>query len=110
MNLKEYYGEYVAIVGIEGKKFVGRVSDYFYPEDNETNEESIIVDVRNELFKKKPIEFYAKDIKEICILEEYDPPLPTRTENPSTEDKEHLRRLLQKYKPEDQEEFSKWEL
>lgn len=106
MNLKEYYGEHVAIVNIDGKKFVGLVSDYFYPEDNETNEESIIIDVRNGF----PIEFYAKDIEKICILEEYDPPLPIRTEKPSTEDKEHLRRLLQKYKPENQEEFSKWEL
>lgn len=44
MNLKQYYGKKVKIVADNDKVFLGKVNDYFYPDDNENGKESIVVD------------------------------------------------------------------
>lgn len=64
MNLKRYYGQTVSITSINNQLFVGIVSDYFYPEDNESNVESIVVDTP----KNGIVEFCEKDIKKITII------------------------------------------
>lgn len=64
MNLKRYYGQTVSITSINNQLYVGIVSDYFYPEDNESNKESIVVDT----LQNGIIEFCEKDIKEITII------------------------------------------
>ena len=64
MNLKQYYGQTVQITSVNEQLFVGIVTDYFYPEDNEADEESIVVDTA----QNGIIEFYEKEIKEITII------------------------------------------
>ncbi len=63
MELKKYYNKKVHIVSDEGKIFEGVVSDYIYPEDNESEKESIVIDSSNGI----PIELYESDIKTIQI-------------------------------------------
>ena len=65
MELIKFYNKKVRIVDSRGVVFVGVVNDYIYPEDNETNEESIIIDVPDNEY---PIEFYSKDIATIKII------------------------------------------
>lgn len=62
MELKKYYGKKVHIVDSLGKEWKGLVDTYIYPEDNESGNESIIIDTGT-----KSIEFEESDIKEINI-------------------------------------------
>lgn len=64
MNLKQYYNKKVKIVDRIDAVIYGTVSDYFYPEDNEPEEESIVVDSLN----GELLEFYEKNIKSIEIV------------------------------------------
>lgn len=43
MSLKSHYGKKVNIVDINGNEFSGIVEDYFFPDDNESGLESIVV-------------------------------------------------------------------
>lgn len=61
MSLKEYYGKNVSIIGLREQRYIGRVTDYVFPEDNENGLESIIVDLPNGEIQ----EFYQSDITEI---------------------------------------------
>lgn len=45
MMLKMLYGKDVMIDTIGGQVFIGRVVDYFFPEDNENGKESIILKI-----------------------------------------------------------------
>ena len=63
MNLKLYYYKNVIIITYDGEMFTGLVDDYFYPEDNETGLESIVVNTNHGLY-----EFNENDIKEIKIV------------------------------------------
>ena len=65
MLLKEYYGKRVRIVAANDKSFEGAVTDYFYPEDNETDVESIAID---DITSGNLVEFPAYDIKSIQVL------------------------------------------
>lgn len=60
MKLKTFYGKQVNIHDSNGVEWNGLVTDYVYPEDNESGEESIIVDCKNKL-----TEFEQSDIKKI---------------------------------------------
>ena len=61
MKLKEFYNKKVNIVTNEGTTFSGVVTEYFYPEDNESGKESIVIDSTN----GDCVEFYEDDIKTI---------------------------------------------
>lgn len=70
MKLTEFEFKNVRIECPDGQVFEGYVSDYVNPYDNENNKESILL----EPFKGFPlyggcVEFYAKDIKTISIIE-----------------------------------------
>lgn len=64
MNLIPYYNKTVNIVSTDGKVYIGKVSDYIYPEDNETGKESIIIDTPGGDY----IEFDEEDIKTITVI------------------------------------------
>lgn len=64
MNLKQFYNKKVNIVADSGSVYLGMVTDYFYPDDNESGKESIIVDTD----EGTAVEFYEKNIKEIEII------------------------------------------
>ncbi len=66
MNLKQFYGKKVKIVSVDKTVFIGTVNDYFYPDDNENEKESIVIDTSD----KRVIEFYEDDIQTIEILPE----------------------------------------
>lgn len=66
MNLKQYYNKKVKIVSVDKVVFIGTVNDYFYPDDNENEKESIVIDTSD----KRVIEFYEDDIQTIEILPE----------------------------------------
>ena len=64
MSLKEYYGHTVKILADNGEVFCGVISDYFFPDDNENNLESIVLRTS----KGHLIEFKEKDIEVIAII------------------------------------------
>lgn len=68
MSLDKYYGKKVRIVTKNGKIFEGRVTDYFYPEDNEPEEESIAIRCENGPLTGKSVEFPEHDIVSIQII------------------------------------------
>ena len=63
MKLKKFINEKVSIVSNDGITFCGVVTDYFHPDENESGEESIVIDTPD----GKVIEFYGKDIKSIKV-------------------------------------------
>lgn len=65
MNLKTFYGKHVNIVGTNDLVFMGVVVDYFFPDDNENNQESIVIKTIGNIF----YEFTEKDIKKITVIE-----------------------------------------
>lgn len=65
MNLKAFYNRTVYVTTDTGLTFLGKVSDYFYSDNNENGEESIVVDTLN----GSAIEFYEKDIASIGYLD-----------------------------------------
>lgn len=69
MSLIKYYGKKVHIVAENGKWFEGKVTDYFYPEDNEAEEESIAIRCEKGFLVGKSVEFPAHDIKSIEVIE-----------------------------------------
>lgn len=64
MDLKIYHGKKVEILADNGELFRGKITDYFYPDENENNLESIIMDTSD----GRAIEFYKDDIKTITII------------------------------------------
>ena len=66
MSLKQFYDKFVSIVAINEKLFKGKVTEYFYPEDNESGKESIVI--RDKL-SGNLVEFPEEDIKTIEIIE-----------------------------------------
>lgn len=64
MSLKELCGKRIRIVSPDGASFTGKVSDYFYPEDNENEKESVVLDTEDGTL----IEIYEDDIKELEII------------------------------------------
>lgn len=65
MSLKQFYDKTVSIKAANGKRFKGKVVEYFYPEDNEINQESIAL---RDISSGDLIEFPEPDIKSIEIL------------------------------------------
>ncbi len=64
MSLKRYYNKRVKIKSSTNKEYLGLVEDYTFPEDNESENESIIIrDQDNRL-----VEFEESDIKEIEVI------------------------------------------
>lgn len=64
MELSDFYGKTVHIVSTNGMEFEGKVTDYFYPEDNENGKVSIAIDNVDGTI----VEFYEGDIKSIVVL------------------------------------------
>ena len=68
MSLNEYYEKKVRIVSKNGETFEGKVTDYFYPEDSEQEEESIAIRCENGSLIGKSVEFPEHDIVSIQII------------------------------------------
>lgn len=74
MNLRNYEGKNVKLVDNDGEIFEGYVSDYIFAEDNVPEEiEALVLDypIRgSDSYKyKNPVEFTAKEIKSIEVIE-----------------------------------------
>lgn len=67
MNLRQYVGEYVIVEFKNGQIRRGQITDYFFPEDNENDKESVIID--------ECIEFYEDDIVSIALLPDTEIPM-----------------------------------
>lgn len=65
MDLGQYEGKLVVIVDVDNKIFHGRVTDYFYPDNNDDGKESIAID---DYRYGNPIEFNEDDIKTIEFI------------------------------------------
>jgi len=63
MSLKQYYNKKVIIVATNGKSISGIVDDYIFPEDNESNLESIVLKTKDGLY-----EFTSENIEKIEII------------------------------------------
>ena len=64
MDLKQFDNKEVVIVSVNGRIFCGKVSDYFYPDENNLGVESIVVDTKSGSL----IEFTEEDIASIEIV------------------------------------------
>ena len=64
MELSGYLGKRVYITTYEGNIYFGEVADYFYPDENESGKESIVVETTN----GKLIGFDEDDIR---IIKEF---------------------------------------
>ena len=64
MKLIEYEGKKVRIVAVNNKEFIGVAEDYVYPEDNELEGESIIVNTLSGAL----VEIRLEEIKKIEIV------------------------------------------
>lgn len=60
MSLKQYYRKTVVI----NKSFIGRITDYFHPEDNESENESIVLETADGCL----YEFYKEDIDTLTVI------------------------------------------
>lgn len=60
--LRRHMGKQATIVTHDHKTFSGKIDDYFYPEDNECNAESIVLRLDESVKGSTYIEFYEKDI------------------------------------------------
>ena len=73
IELKKLVGKKVKLTDIDGYIYTATVSEYVFPEDNEPEEESIVLDypVRNDGYKYEDlIEFKASEIHSIEIISE----------------------------------------
>lgn len=68
MPLKKYYEKKVRILANNGKTFEGKVTDYFYPEDNEPEQESIAIRCVKGYLVGKSVEFRESEIQSIEII------------------------------------------
>ncbi len=64
MGLQIYYGKKVSIVATNGRSYSGTVNDYFFPDDNESGKESIVLDTSD----GDIIEFTEEDIESINVI------------------------------------------
>ena len=64
MSLVQYLGEIVKIVDTDGNSYLGTVADYVYPEDNEPESESIIIDT----LEGMAVEFFEEIISSIDVI------------------------------------------
>lgn len=64
MRLKQLLNSNVKIAAKNGRTFTGRVSEYFYPDENENGKESIVVDTN----VGPSIELYEKDIRSVELI------------------------------------------
>ena len=64
MNLKTYCGKNVNITTKKGNLFSGEITDYFYPEDNESNLESVVMETSS----GDLIEFTSDNIEKITVI------------------------------------------
>lgn len=64
IGLGVYSGHWVRIVDENDKVFEGFISDYFYADDNESGNESIVLENAH----KNLVEFEEKDIKKITVI------------------------------------------
>lgn len=65
MKISQYEGKKVIITDIDEEVHYGKVTDYIYPEDNEPEGESIIL----ENLEGELLEFRPEDIKKIETVE-----------------------------------------
>ena len=63
-ELKFYQGKKVNILDTKGRLYIGTVNDYFYPDDNDSGKESIILDTT----RGDAIEFTEDDIDFIIAI------------------------------------------
>ena len=63
MTLKSFYGKHVTIKTHNGLVYNGDIDEYFFPDDNDNGEESIILKTNN----NDLVEFTPNDILEIEI-------------------------------------------
>lgn len=69
MELQKYEGKKVRITDIDEQVFEGVVSDYMYPDDDDSGLESIIIDCTKGPLSGKPVEFWERDIKTIQVIQ-----------------------------------------
>ena len=63
LSLRSFFGKKVTIIDENGNVFFGTVDDYFYPEDNDDGEESIVLSISD----SEPIEFRRASIEKIYM-------------------------------------------
>lgn len=68
MNLIEYEGQKVRVIDTEKRVWEGKVTDYIYPDDNESEVESIIIRCEVGRFPGRSVEFTESEIESIEVI------------------------------------------
>lgn len=63
-SLKRYYRKRVELVDSNGRQWSGVVTDYYFPKDNKSGKESILLHTSNDYY----IEFEPDDINKIKVI------------------------------------------
>ena len=74
IELKTLEGKWIELTDDFGDNYVGKVSDYIFPDDNSPDfiEEAIVVyyPVKNGIYKySNPVQFNANEIRKIVIVD-----------------------------------------
>ena len=68
MNLIEYEGQKVRVIDTEKRVWECKVTDYIYPDDNESEVESIIIRCEVGRFPGRSVEFTESEIESIEVI------------------------------------------
>jgi hypothetical protein len=69
MNLAKYEGKKVEIIDNKNQTWEGIVTDWFYPEDNDPERESIVIKCDIGRFVGSYVEFCEEEVQTIKVLE-----------------------------------------
>ena len=64
MNLVKFFGSYVKVLCTDGRVLIGEVTEFFYGNENENGQQSIVLDCPS--FDEE-IELYEDDVEDIEI-------------------------------------------
>ena len=68
MSLMKYEGKTVQIIDINGHSYEGKITDYVFPDDDDSGLESIILACKKRHLAGNSIGFWEKDIKHISVV------------------------------------------
>jgi len=66
MDIKKFYDTDVKVYTTDGRMIIGHVLEYFYADQNENGQQSIVVD---SMIFDDPIEFFDEEIANIVAYE-----------------------------------------
>lgn len=67
--LRQYMYKTIEIVTVSGKVFIGKCIETSYPEETATNEEGIVIEVKEGEMKGSLVEIVPSEVSEIKVIQ-----------------------------------------